>query len=1145
MPERSSRLSLALVLSSLVAAACGGPEPPQGPDLTAQPTLYVVGYAHLDTQWRWDYAQTIGEFLPKTMHDNFDLFEKYPHYVFNFSGANRYRMMKEYYPADYERVKQYVAAGRWFPAGSAMEESDVNSPSAESLFRQILYGTEFFRREFGRTSAEYMLPDCFGFPASLPTILAHAGLKGFSTQKLTWHSAARVGGDGSPERTPEGVPFNVGFWEGPDGRGVIAALNPGDYTGDIFDDLSRTPPLMGPDVRYPPVDWVARVARDGEVSGLKADYHYYGTGDTGGAPREASVRLLEAIVTKGETVLPARPVPGQRREDVPPPFGPPVRVGDGPLHVVSATAEQLFLDIRPDQTAKLPRYQGDLLLIEHSAGSLTSQAYMKRWNRQNEVLAEAAEHASVAAAWLGGRPYPLARLIAAWTLVMGGQFHDILPGTSIPKAYEYSWNDEVLAMNQFAGVVTSAAAAVASGMDTRAEGTPIVVYNPLNVAREDVVEASVPFPGGAPQAVRVVGPDGREVPAQLEGGTVVFLARVPPVGFAVFDVRRADAPAAGAPLAVTASSIENARYRIAIDRAGDIASLFDKTLGRELLAAPARLAITTDQPVDWPAWNIDWADARKPPRAYVGGPAAVRIVEQGPARVALEVSRRAEGSTFVQTIRLAAGDAGNRVEIANVIDWRTKAANLKAAFPLTASNPLATYNWDVGTLQRGNDDERKYEVPSHQWIDLTDAGGGYGVTVLTDCKNGSDKPDDRTLRLTLLRTPGIGTGNGKYYGDQASQDWGRHTFTYGLAAHAGDWRAGRTDWEALRLNQPLLAFASSAHDGPLGRTFSLVSVSSPRVRMLALKKAEQSDEVVVRLVEMDGRPAGQVRVAFDTPVVAAREIDAQEQPVGAATVTDGALVADFGPYQPRTFAVTLGAPPATVARPVSRPLNLPYDRTVASADGAKAAEGFAAGASLPAELLPAEIPYAGVAFELVHAAGGAPDAVVPRGQTIALPDGEWDRVYVLAASADGDRPATFRVGDRATAVTIQDWGGYVGQWDDRTWRTREVVEPPRPGSPPGTPPRTRTALEYTGLTPGFIKRAPVAWFASHHHDADGRNVPYGYAYLFAYALDVPPGARTLTLPSDDAVRILAVTAARGGGDARPVHPLYDTLARQP
>jgi len=167
------------------AAHPAASETPAVLDAGKNATLYVVPYAHLDTEWRWEYPTVIGEYLSRTMRDNFALFEKYPHYIFNFSGANRYRFMKEYYPADYQKIQKYAAAGRWFVAGSSMEENDVNNPSAESIIRQILYGKEFFRRDFGRTSAEYMLPDCFGFPASLPSILSHTGIKGFSTQKLT------------------------------------------------------------------------------------------------------------------------------------------------------------------------------------------------------------------------------------------------------------------------------------------------------------------------------------------------------------------------------------------------------------------------------------------------------------------------------------------------------------------------------------------------------------------------------------------------------------------------------------------------------------------------------------------------------------------------------------------------------------------------------------------------------------------------------------------------------------------------------------------------------------------------------------------------------------------------------------------------
>ena len=131
-----------------------------------------------------------------------------------------------------------------------------------------------------------------------------------------------------------------------------------------------------------------------------------------------------------------------------------------------------------------------------------------------------------------------------------------------------------------------------------------------------------------------------------------------------------------------------------------------------------------------------------------------------------------------------------------MIDWKAKEANLKATFSLTASNPMATYNWDIGTIERPNENERQFEVASHQWVDLTDKSGAYGVTILTDCKNASDKPADNALRLTLLRTPGTRGG----YADQGTQDWGHHEFVFGLAGHVGDFRAAQTDWQAYRLN---------------------------------------------------------------------------------------------------------------------------------------------------------------------------------------------------------------------------------------------------------------------------------------------------------------------------------------------------------
>jgi alpha-mannosidase len=1123
--------SILAVAACLAVSGVAKAQSRSTPDLTRQPTLYVVGYAHLDTEWRWEYPQAIDEYLKDTLLRNFGLFEKYPHYVFNFSGSNRYRFFKEYYPAEFEKLKKYVAAGRWFPAGSSVEEGDVNAPNAEGIIRQVLYGNNWFRKELGKASAEYMLPDCFGFPASLPSILAHAGVKGFSTQKLTWGSSVAAGGPDSVEKTPEGIPFNLGVWVGPDGRSVVAALNPGDYTGNVTTDLSQPLPpearaasLDEAAQKLPPGarqaldrwqrdrtfsrdqgDWAARVERNGKASGVPADYHYYGTGDIGGAPKEDSVKMLEGIVTRSGGM------------------------GEGPLHVISAAADQLFLDLTPAETAGLPRYTGEMELTNHSAGSLTSQAYVKRWLRHQETLADAAEKASIAAEWLGGRKYPLERLDNAWTLAMGTHFHDIAAGTSTPRAYEFAWNDQVISLNQFAGVFSSATETVASALNTQTAGVPVVVFNALNVAREDVVEAQVDLPAGT-KAVRVVGPDGKDAPAQLSRGKVLFLAKAPSVGYAVYEVSPAPAAAVSSALIVSEGALENQRYRVSLDGSGDISGIFDKYQQRELLSGPARLAITYDNPAQYPAWNMDWDQARAAPRTYVGGPANVRVVENGPARVAVEVTRETEGSRFVQTISLAAGDAGARIEIANAIDWNTREANLKATFPLTATNQLATYNLDIGTIQRPTSEARKFEFPSHQWVDLTDATGAFGVTILTDCKNGSDKPRDNLLRLTLLRTPGTRGG----YHDQATQDVGHHEFVYGFAGHPGDWRSGRTDWQGYRLNQPLVAFETARHPGTLGKEFSLLRVSNPAIRVLAVKKAELTGETIVRLVETQGAPADNVHVSFAAGLTAAREVNGQEQPVGPATVAPlGALVTAFTAYQPRTFAVKLGAPRTPVAPVVSRPVPLNYDLAVATADGARSSPGFdAAGRALAAAMLPGEIDYGGVIFKLGPA--GAANAVVAKGQSIDLPEGAFNRVYVLAASADGDRKATFRVGASAVELNVEDWGGFIGQWDNRVWKAAE-----RPGQRPPKDPYG----EMVKVVPGFIKRADVAWYCSHRHTASGANETYAYSYLFAYPIDLPAGAKTLTLPDDGKIRVMAVSVAREAPGVRLTAPLYDTLER--
>ena len=311
---------IALLLSTAVLAAPAARPPvtgapAHGPAVTARrdcpepcPTLYVVGTAHLDTQWLWTIQDTIREYIPRTLHDNFALFERYPGYVFSFEGAFRYMLAKEYDPRGFERLEDYVDQGRWRVAGSAIDAGDVNIPSPESLVRHVLYGNGYFKRTFGKTSADIFLPDCFGFGWALPTIAAHCGLRGFSTQKLTWGSSV-----GRPvRRRPVGRR-----------RRLVGDRRAG--AGGL-----REPDHGGPERER----GVARAHRE---AGARVGHRTSPIGTSGRAIRAA-------LPTRSRS-------PGSRRASRPP----------GPVRVLSTGSDQLARDLSPAQIARLPRYRGELL----------------------------------------------------------------------------------------------------------------------------------------------------------------------------------------------------------------------------------------------------------------------------------------------------------------------------------------------------------------------------------------------------------------------------------------------------------------------------------------------------------------------------------------------------------------------------------------------------------------------------------------------------------------------------------------------------------------------------------------------------------------------------------------------------------------
>jgi alpha-mannosidase len=1063
---------------------------------TSKPVLYVVSTSHLDSQWNWTVQDTIREFVPNTFFDNFKRLEQYPNYTFNYEGAIHYMWFKEYHPEAWPTVQKYVASGRWRLAGSWVNAVDVNVPSPESLMRQALYGKRFFRQEFGKVSQDVYLPDCFGFGFALPSIATHSGLSAFSTQKLTWGSSY-------------GIPFPLGRWKGVDGNSVVAALNPGDYVTKIRSDISIDPKWASE--RLTPLG-----------NGRQIGFRYFGTGDIGGAPDTESVDWLEkSIANKSGTV-----------------------------EVRNTSADQLSRDLTAEEKASLPEYEGELTMKTHGVGCYTSQAAMKRFNRENELLADAAERAGVAAELFAGFPYPSERLRDAWVRVLWHQFHDDLTGTSIPQAYQFSWNDELVSANQFGSVLTSSTSALAGMLDTSGLGIPLVVYNPLSMARRDPVEAMVEFKGPAPAAIHVLDrATQREVLVQIlwrqgNKARILFLADVPSIGFKVFEVSTgAPRSRASSSLSVTASSLENARYKVRIDANGDLESIVDKQAGRDLLKAPIRLELRNDPSPDKPAWRILWDTINSSPREYVTAP-QVRVVERGPVRIALEITRKAAGSTFVQRVMLV--DGGDRVDIENTVDWKSPNSLLKTSFPFAASNPKATYDLGLGTIQRGNNTPDHYEVPAQKWADVTDNDGSFGTAILNDSKYGWDKPADNVLRLTLIHT-----AKARAYPYQSSNDLGHHHFTYSVAGHVGDWRTGKVPARAAELNQPLVAFQTEAHAGRLGRSVSILSLddSNNQVAVRALKKAEDSDEIVVRVQELYGRPV-ETRIKFARTIRSVREINAAEESVGALSVQGDSLPIELKAYQPRTFALRFQTPAVqSWMSSASVPLDLPFNLDGVSTDTNRADGDFdGKGQTLAGELLPQKLQLDGLWFKFGSSSPGALNVLVPNGQSVPVSPGSYNRVYILATAVGSDILTTIA----GEPLTVSEWQGPIGQWDSRLKEPRQlrevhVAQITRGQSWTADDIQKDLVVSYdpaSGIVSGidqirrgFVKRDEIAWIGTHRHAPEG-NEPYIASYLFAYVINLPKGARAIRLPNNDRIRILAFTATRQPFRLWPATALY-------
>lgn len=1048
-----------LLFSALLLSSGGLQAQTTQPKKAAE--VYMVADAHLDTQWNWDIQTTIKQYVWNTINQNLFLLKQYPDYIFNFEGGVKYAWMKEYYPVQYEFMKKYIKQGRWHISGASWDATDTLVPSIESFIRNVMLGQQYYRNEFGVESTDIFLPDCFGFGWTLPTVAAHCGLIGFSSQKLDWRTHSNHFGT-------KKYPFTLGLWKGVDGSTIMFAHGYDYNTRWNDEDLSQNKGLAELATRTP----------------LNQVYRYYGTGDVGGSPTLTSVRAVMNSLD-----------------------------GKGPLKIKSVTSDQLYKEYQPyNNHPELPQYNGEFLMDVHGTGCYTSQAAMKLYNRQNELLGDAAERASVTAEWLNQGEYPQAILDESWKRFIFHQFHDDLTGTSIPRAYEFSWNDELISLQQFSAALTSSANAVIGQMDTRVKGTPVVFFNAVGYPVTELSEVEITS-ASAPRSVEVYDASGRKVASQLLGfadgkARLLIEATVPATGYTVYDVRLSSGSNKTTAVANTDNRVlENSVYKLSLDNAGDIVSLFDKRNDRELVKTGKRIRLALfneNKSYEWPAWEVLKATLDREP-VSITEDVKITCIENGALRQTLCIEKKYGESYFKQYIRLNEGANAGRIDFYNEVDWASTNALLKAEFPLNVTNPEATYDLGIGSVKRGNNTEIAYEVYAQQWVDLTDKSGNCGVTILSDSKYGWDKPNDNTLRLTLLHTPD--TQNNYSY--QNRQDYGHHCFNYSLIPHEGALDKAATVQKAEAYNQKLKAFRTDAHKGALGKEFSFVSSDNSNVVIKALKKAQEGDEYVIRVYETGGEKSQQASLTFAGDILSASEADGTEKTTGSASFAGNKLKVNITPYSIRTYKVRLKPSALPLNGNSYAPLPLKYDLKCASFNEFRRDGNFDGAYSFAAELFPDSLNVHQVPFRF--GPKDAANGLVCKGDTILLPKGHtYNKLYFLAAATDGDYKAAFRSGRSSAEFTVPSYTGFVGQWG------------------------------HTGHTAGYLKDAEIAYVGTHRHSTT-EDRAYEFTYMFKFCMGIPKGATSVILPQNEKVVLFAATLAKE--NQKPVQlatPLFRT-----
>jgi alpha-mannosidase len=851
--------------------------------LLQQATFHLTGNSHIDAAWLWPWTESV-DVVKRTFGTALQLMYEYPGYTFTQTAAACNEWLADKYPSMNAEIARRIKEGRWEIVGGMWVEPDLNMPDGESLVRQLLVGKRWYKQAYGVDVRIGWNPDSFGYTWQLPQIYKKSGIDYFVTQKMTWNDTNQL-------------PFKLFWWESPDGSKVLT------YFPHDYGNTNMSPARLASDL----------AAARQRATGMTEMMDLYGVGDHGGGPTrsvldEAAHWTGTGHVTPKYEFGTAQSYFTALEKQIAP---------DSPVWGYQSIAKGYTPPPAVPGMVNIPTWKSELY-FEYHRGVMTSQANHKRNMRESEEEVLNAEKWS-SLAWLDGKSYPGAELTEDWKKVLFNQFHDLAAGSGIGQIYKDAQKDYDVVRWSTNEIDNQALQTVTERIDTSngkqiSEGHSLVVFNPLGWNRSGEIEVRLSgYPHGfvLRDSKNALGEGSNLFPKVSHDGVEYYrisIMNVPAFGYKVFQIFPVkDFPQFGIAEQPQISensnsfSIDSWRYHIDIDKeTGCISSIHEQGSKYDSLSTGGcgnELQAFTDTPKDYDAWNIDSGTLDQKP-TVISKADSVELIGKYPNQ-AVRITRHWQNSKFIQTISLPRN--ADYIDIDNDIDWHESHVLLKAAFPLAASGPFATYEIPYGAIDRPTTrnnswEKAQFEVEAMRWADLSGPGPDgkvHGLSVLNQTKYGYDAVGN-TLRLTLLRSP-------KWPDPEA--DMGHHHFHYALYPHAGTWKDALTIRHGYEYNYPLTAIVTTAHPGTLPASHSFASVTPENVVLTAVKKAEDANGLIFRVYEWAGKEA---TAEFHVPpgAVSATVTNLMETPEGAPLAVVGDVVrAPIHPYEILTIRV--------------------------------------------------------------------------------------------------------------------------------------------------------------------------------------------------------------------------------------------------